>query len=217
MELVLTKNDQNQVTVTCDGQPSHTFFLTDLLPQRQDEQLVLTDPVETGARLFAALFADGSPARAAWDARPKRILLVAEDPDLDAIPWEYLRGPDGFVVLDAAFARGLPAAKRQPASDLTGTPLHIVAIPSNPIDHDIARLDIAGEWTRPSASSACARPRWSRPADWLPTSASVSSISWVTADTTVQILSCFSKMNTVGRKASPPRNSSAAWKTAPSW
>jgi tetratricopeptide (TPR) repeat protein len=148
MELVLTKNGQNQVTVTCDGQPSHTFSLTDLLPQRQDDPLVLTNPVETGARLFAALFADGSPAHAAWTRHPKRILLVAEDPALDAIPWEYLRGPDGFVVLDAAFVRGFPAAKRQPAPDLTGISLHIVAIPSNPIGHDIARLDIAGEWTR---------------------------------------------------------------------
>lgn len=150
MELVLTKNDQNQVAVTCDGQPSHTFSLTDLLPQRQDDQLVLMNPTETGARLFAALFAHGSLAFTTWDShpKPKRILLVAEDPALDAIPWEYLHGPDGFVVLDAAFMRGLPTAKRQPSPNLTGTPLHIVAIPSNPIDHDIARLDIAGEWTR---------------------------------------------------------------------
>jgi tetratricopeptide (TPR) repeat protein len=148
MELVLTKNDQNQVTVTCDGQLSRTFSLTDLLPERQDDPLALTNPVQTGARLFAALFADGSPALAAWAKHPKRILLVAEDPALDTIPWEYLHGPDGFVVLDAAFLRGLPVAKRQPAPDLTGIPLHIVAIPSNPIDHDIARLDIAGEWTR---------------------------------------------------------------------
>ncbi len=148
MELVLTPNAQNQVTVTCDGQPSHTFPLNDIISQRQDNQLGLIDPIQIGARLFAALFADGSPTRLAWDAHPKRILFVAKDAELDAIPWEYLHGPNGFIVLDVAFVRGLPASQRQPAPNLSDTPLHIVAIPSNPIDHDITRLDIAGEWTR---------------------------------------------------------------------
>lgn len=105
MELVLTKKSRNQITVSCDGQPSHTFSLTGLLPERQDDQVVVTDPVVIGARLFAALFADSSPAHAAWTARPKRILLVAEDPALDAIPWEYLCAPSGFVVLDVARRR----------------------------------------------------------------------------------------------------------------
>lgn len=55
MELVLTKNDLNQVAVAWDGQPSHTFPLSDLLPQQQADQLVLANPIETGMRLFAAL------------------------------------------------------------------------------------------------------------------------------------------------------------------
>ncbi len=55
MELILTKNAQNRITVTCDGQPSHTFPLMDQLSQQQDDLLVLTDPVEIGVRLFAAL------------------------------------------------------------------------------------------------------------------------------------------------------------------
>jgi tetratricopeptide (TPR) repeat protein len=138
MELILAKTTGTEIRVMCAGQFSHTFDLPDMPP----------DPVETGARLFAALFTDRSPARAAWDARPKRILLVAEDPELDAIPWEYLYGPDGFVILDVAFVRGLPVARRQPVPDLAGVPLHIVVLPSNPISHDIVRLDIEGEWTR---------------------------------------------------------------------
>lgn len=134
MEIVLTPNQGNQISVTCDGQPSHTFTLTGLLPQ---EDGVLTDPVETGKRLFTALFSAGSATRGAWDARPKRILLVAEAPTLDAIPWEYLYGPNGFIVLDCAFVRGLPAPRRQPSPDLTGIPLHIVAISSKVISKQL--------------------------------------------------------------------------------
>jgi tetratricopeptide (TPR) repeat protein len=156
MELVLTKTAQNQVAVACDGQSSHTFPLSDVPMDWQSGQVILLDPVEMGQRLFTALFAEETPARAAWDARPKRILLVTEDPDLDALPWEYLYGPDGFIVLDVALVRGLPPANeipthfrgRQPSPDLSSTPLHIVAVPSNPIDPAIARLDIKGEWTR---------------------------------------------------------------------
>ncbi len=148
MEIVLTQNIHNQIAVICDGQPSHIFLLTGLMPEQEGGQVILADPVETGVRLFAALFADGTPSRAAWEAHPKRILLLIEDAAVDAIPWEYLYGPNGFVVLDAAFVRGLPAAKRQPAPDLMNIPLHIVAIPSNPIDHEIARIDIEGEWAR---------------------------------------------------------------------
>ncbi len=148
MEILLTKNSQDTIDVTCDGQFSHVFRLSGLLPEQHNGQIVLTDPGETGTKLFQALFANGTPARAAWDKRPKRILLVADDAELDAVPWEYLYGPDGFIVLDVAFVRGLPASQRQPALNLAGTPLHIVAVPSNPIAHEIDRLDIEGEWIR---------------------------------------------------------------------
>lgn len=138
MELYLKTESDNEISVTCDGKPSHSFSLNELP----------FDPTEIGTILFNGLFREGSPTRAAWADRPKRILLVTEDAKLDGIPWEYLYSPDGFVVLDVAFVRGLPALQRHPAPDLSQTSLHIVAVPSNPIDRNIPRLDIAGEWAR---------------------------------------------------------------------
>jgi hypothetical protein len=138
MEISLTQTTKNQITVLCDDQFSHTFNLPELP----------LDPIETGRCLFNFLFMENTIARAAWNNHPKHILLVTEVAKLDSLPWEYLYSPDGFVVLDVAFVQGLRASQRQPTPDLGQAPLHIVAVPSNPIAHDIVRLDIAGEWTR---------------------------------------------------------------------
>jgi hypothetical protein len=77
----------------------------------------------------------------------ERLLLVADDDMLDAVPWEYLHNPDGFVVCDLPFVRGLPPEQRiVPPDILSG--LHIVAVASSPLSHALAPLNIQGEWTR---------------------------------------------------------------------
>ena len=70
------------------------------------------------------------------------------DEDLDAIPWEYAHGPEGFLVLEYHLVRGIPAGQRVqlPEADTAG--LHIVAVPSHPLDTTLAPLNIEGEWTR---------------------------------------------------------------------
>ncbi len=78
---------------------------------------------------------------------PERILLVATDDAIDAIPWEYAYGPDGFLVAEYPFARGLPPEQRI-ATPVLDSGLHIVAIPSDPLDKHLNRLNIEGEWTR---------------------------------------------------------------------
>ena len=78
---------------------------------------------------------------------PERILLVTTDNDLDAVPWEYAYGPDGFLVLECHFVRGLPAEQRIAPPTLDAG-LHIVAVPSNPLSHEVEPLNIDGEWMR---------------------------------------------------------------------
>ena len=87
---------------------------------------------------------------AAWialNAKPERIFFVATDDIIDAIPWEYAYGPDDFVVLEYRFVRGLPANQRN-ASPTLDKGLHIVAVPSNPLSHELEPLNIDGEWIR---------------------------------------------------------------------
>jgi hypothetical protein len=149
MELTLTQTTGTQIAVQCDGQPSHTFDLLILapdpaIPGRPPQPL--DDPVAYGAALYAALFPPQSPAAHALAAGPQRLLLVTDDPT-DAVPWELLHGPDGFLVLDLPLLRGLPPDKRIPPPDLTAG-LHIVAVPSNPLDPGVLPLNIDGEWQR---------------------------------------------------------------------
>ncbi|MEO6893179.1 MAG: hypothetical protein ABI456_25390 [Ktedonobacteraceae bacterium] len=92
MELHLARSDarQTEVSVTCNGALSHTFDLRTLMPASTPGLLhPIRDPVTYGKALYAALFAPDSLAEQALAAKPSRILLVALDEELDALPWEY--------------------------------------------------------------------------------------------------------------------------------
>jgi len=150
LELTLARPDtqQIQVAVTCNDQPSHTFDLSALIPDKTNGlPHPIGDPVVYGTRLYEALFPAQSLAHRVLATQPERILLVPVGDALDAIAWEYLHGPDGFLVCDCQFARGLPVEQRMDAP-LLDQNLHIVAIPSQPLDHDVPALDIDGEWLR---------------------------------------------------------------------
>ena len=151
MELTLTRQaDGPTVDVACNGQPSHPFDLSALIPGHNGLPQPLADPIAYGKAIFQALFPDGTAARQALDAAPERILLVALHDELDAVPWEYAYRPDGssvddFVVLECPFVRGLPAEQRiDPPALESG--LHIVVVPSNPLDKRVEPLNIDGEW-----------------------------------------------------------------------
>jgi len=156
MELTLTHQSNTQVAVTCDGQPSHTFDPRPLAITKTDDNLPseLQAPVKYGQAIYAALFPTDTLAHQTLSEGPERILLVVDDADpltssrhsLQAVPWEYVYGDD-FVVLDCPFVRGLPAGQRiaPPALDAG---LHVVAVPSNPLDKDVPPLNIDGEWLR---------------------------------------------------------------------
>jgi tetratricopeptide (TPR) repeat protein len=148
IEITLTRQSGTQVQVACDGQSSHTFDLQPLVlapegPSGLPPQL--EDSIAYGKALYQALFPANSPARRAFDAKPNRILLVTVDNDIDAIPWEYAHGANGFLVAKCPFTRGLPRDQRMdpPSLDIG---LQIVAIPSDPLDKRLNPLNIEGEW-----------------------------------------------------------------------
>jgi tetratricopeptide (TPR) repeat protein len=152
MELHLARPDthQTEVVVTCNDVFSHTFDLHTLIPARTNGlPHPIPDPVTYGKALYAALFPPDSLAYQALAAKPRRILLVAADEELDALPWEYAStsGPSGCIACRCSFVRGLPTEQRSaPPTFLNG--LHIVAVASSPLSHTLAPLNIQGEWTR---------------------------------------------------------------------
>jgi len=153
MELTLVRQANTQINVTCDGQPSHTFDLKTLAPNKEKGlPQPLDNPVAYGKAIYQALFPAGSPAQLTLNKEQDRILLVTTDENLDAVPWEYVYGPnsfasEGFLVTVYHFVRGLPADQRIPPPKLD-TNLHIVAVPSKPLHADMQELNIDAEWMR---------------------------------------------------------------------
>jgi hypothetical protein len=154
VELVLTLQEGSQIHVTCNDHSSHTAELYPLLFQSEQEaKIIVEDPVCYGKKLYSALFPPNSIAQQALSTMPERLLIVAPEPLLDAIPWEYVYGPYGvddaenFLVLECHVVRGLPSSQRITPPSLDQS-LHIVAIPSNPLSETLHPLAIEAEWTR---------------------------------------------------------------------
>jgi len=148
MELTLVHQNEKEISVTCDGQRSHTFDLrTLILSQEKELSQPIDDPVAFGKAVYLTLFPSGTVARHALEIMPERILLVTPDKDLDVIPWEYAYSSDGFLVTQCHFVRGLPTDQRIDPPMLDNG-LHIVAIPSSPLSTELPPLNIDGEWQR---------------------------------------------------------------------
>src|SRR5436305_8383191 len=115
MELTLTHETETEIGVICDGQHSHTFDVRTLIANQGKElSQPIDDPLAYGEAVYLALFPPGTLARHVLETMPERILLVTTDNDLDAVPWEYIHGPNGFLVCDCHFVRGLPFDHRIP-------------------------------------------------------------------------------------------------------
>jgi tetratricopeptide (TPR) repeat protein len=155
MEVFIERIDEAQARVTCDHDHifSHVFDIPD--DNLSPERLTPSQLMAYGETLYAALFPANSLAHKQLLTRPERLLLVATDPVLEAIPWEYSYGlfgskqesMPGFLVLECAFVRGLPEVMRIPTPALNGG-MHIVAVPSHPLSHALAPLNIDAEWQR---------------------------------------------------------------------
>src|SRR5579884_687324 len=149
MELTLARLSGPQVSVSCDGQLSHSFNLWDIFPD-SDKGLPspVDNPITYGKALYQALFPPGTPAhRSISDSMPSRLLLVPSDEHLDAVPWEYIHGSKGFLAQECHFVRGLPIDKRIPPPVLQES-LHILSVPSHPLSTEVEALDTDSEWER---------------------------------------------------------------------
>ena len=150
MELVLSYHSETDVDVVCDGELSHRFELAMVFPIQPDPNAPpapLADPVAYGAAVYTALFGADTAASKALESLPERLVIVATDPDLHSVPWEYAHGPNGWVVTEVPFVRGLPGDKRVVAASVD-QPLHVVVVPSHPLGGGLAPLDTEGEWVR---------------------------------------------------------------------
>lgn len=120
--------------------------LTDVAPVEEMWRHIYDDAVVYGRDLFDKTFRD-EQIRTMLTNLPvnERLLLVADDPQVATIPWEYLRDQNNKLLASRLnFVRGIPEAQRKDSFAFNG-PLEIVAIPVSPVDEPRV-LNVEGEW-----------------------------------------------------------------------
>jgi tetratricopeptide (TPR) repeat protein len=128
------------------GEHSATFPLAEIVPGASNWQRIYDDAVAYGRDLFDHTFRD-EPMRALLANLPanERLVLVAEDPLIANIPWEYLRDQNGkLLAARLNVVRSLPEERRRESFSMAG-PLEIVAIPVSPVDEQRV-LNTEREW-----------------------------------------------------------------------
>jgi len=114
-----------------------------------------------GHTLFGQITHDTALRNALTGLRKNtRLVLVAEQPEVATIPWEYLRLPEasGGLLLANRYnlVRGIPEGQRQESMALDGV-LRIVAVPVSAVNERIP-LNTEGEWKNLSETvKACER------------------------------------------------------------
>ena len=135
----------NILSVTL-GEYGATIPLAEIVPGASTWQRIYDDAVSYGRDLFDHTFHD-EHMRALLANLPahERLVLVAEDPLIASIPWEYLRDQNGkLLAARLNFVRGLPQERRRESFSFVG-PLEIVAIPVSPVDEPRV-LNTEREW-----------------------------------------------------------------------
>jgi tetratricopeptide (TPR) repeat protein len=149
--------DNEQVELNINGLHSHTFSLYDLRLNDSELKSFVHDPRPYGAKLFHALFKEGTVARMAFDDLSKQsertIVLVLELPELDGIAWEYAYHDNAYIVEDFAFVRALPEKERPHSNGRLSKSVErvpLLFIPANPLvdlsGEPMRELDIESEW-----------------------------------------------------------------------
>jgi CHAT domain len=128
------------------GAYTATLPLLDVAVNEMTWQRIFEDAVAYGRDLFDRTFRT-EQVRSLLAELPaqERLALVADDPIVAAIPWEYLRDTHGKLLAGrCAFVRGLPPEQRRAAFPFTEA-LDIVAMPVSPIDEP-RTLNTEREW-----------------------------------------------------------------------
>src|SRR5437588_6890924 len=133
LELHLQRAD-NTLTVTL-GEYTNTIPLVDVALTEEKVKGLYHDAVSYGRALFDQIFRDEAIRNKLASLRAnERLVLVAEDPLVASIPWEYLRDQNGKLLASRLnFVRGLPEGRRRESFAFSDA-LEIVAVPVSPVD-----------------------------------------------------------------------------------
>jgi tetratricopeptide (TPR) repeat protein len=143
-ELLLQRN--GDMIDVIFGEHRASIPLADVALNEEKIKRIYEDAVAYGRDLFNQTFRD-EQMRMMLASLPanERLVLVADDPLVASIPWEYLRDQNGkLLAARLNFVRGIPQERRRESFLLVG-PLEIVAIPVSPVDEPRV-LNTEREW-----------------------------------------------------------------------
>ncbi|HEY1350021.1 MAG TPA: tetratricopeptide repeat protein, partial [Ktedonobacteraceae bacterium] len=143
---LLFQRTGDQVVVRC-GEYTTTVPLVSLAPTASTWQAIYDNAPVYGKNLCEAAFPDECMrSLLASLPREERLVLVAEDPLLASVPWEYLRDQQGkLLAARCSLVRGLPEQQRRDPPSLNPS-LEILALPVSPLD-EARVLNVEGEWS----------------------------------------------------------------------
>src|SRR5437868_6945992 len=143
-ELQLQRSDE-LLTITL-GDNITSIPLADVAPNEDIWQRIYDDAVAYGRDLFDKTFRNEQMQTLLTNLPAnERLLLVADDPLVASIPWEYLRDQNNKLLVSRFnFVRGIPEGQRRD-DFMCIEPLEVVAIPVSPVDEPRV-LNVEREW-----------------------------------------------------------------------
>ena len=120
----------------------------------QTAQRIYDDAGAYGRTLFEQVIRDEALRSALLELPAnERLALHIEDPEVAAIPWEYLRGPNDILLAARLNMVRYVEGQQRPLPD-TMQSLSIVAVPVSPVD-EVHPLDTEQEWRRLTEAVLC--------------------------------------------------------------
>ena len=140
--ITLQRTAVDRATAQIGEQPLASFEPAALLVDQPlfSQRPVPADPLAYGQRLWAALGGEAlQAARIVLPRAPQMASLIAiqtNDPELAAIPWEYLHDGSDFIIFSHLFVREVPNAPLPDAPDST-LPWRLVVMGSDPLVQEV--------------------------------------------------------------------------------
>jgi tetratricopeptide (TPR) repeat protein len=138
---------ENTLTIQL-GEHSSSVPLGPLLPTAHLWQHIYEDAAAYGRNLFSQTFTEQTMQTYLTELPTgERLLLIANDPLIAQIPWEYLRDSDNKLLASRLTLVRTVSPSHATAVYTPANSLEIIAIPAAPIDESV-HLDVEQEWRR---------------------------------------------------------------------
>jgi tetratricopeptide (TPR) repeat protein len=141
-ELRFQRSGDQLITSLAEREQSVAW--SDVAPTDTTAARIRNEAAKYGRDLFDTVFS-GELSGVLSDMRPgERLLLVADDPAVGAVGWEYMRDGKGLLAEQYTLVRGIPEAERKDGHAFE-PPLEILAIPVSPVN-DAHGLNVEREY-----------------------------------------------------------------------